>query len=307
MRVREIIRYAVEKSGLCAPDAIGDQLWAFALAALNRVYEDVWYLRPWNNEKLVNVEVTSSTGELILPWYVDAIMGVREGLTALDPVDALKVHAIDPAAFTRTGTACEYYRLPDSPVLTQPSSSGVITFTSTSADDDGDSFPVRVCGDDDGTEYRETVDLDGTADADTENSYDNLSRLTKPETTGRITVKSGSTELGIIQPWETTPRYKRVQVLDLPDASTTYYVQATRKFEPLVSDYDSLVLKTCESAIIDLLIAELLEQGGDDERAMVMRQRANTRIAEAHDMEVEREAQDQSIYPAAPLFDGLGE
>ena len=282
-------------------DAVPTRIHAFALGALNRVYNEVWHRYPFRDAKLVSVSVSVSedTEEVVMPIDVDAVRAMRSTSEALFPFNEVLLNNFDPGMFSETGTPYNYYNLPDAPVESQPASASTLVFVSSDDDDDG---TVRIFGTVDNDDVYEEITLTGTSDVTTANSFSEILSISKPETDGWLTVTDGSTTLGKVAPWDTAAAYRRIRPVPIPNADVTYYVEATRRFMALTSDNDTLLLPRCENAIFDMLVAELYDLNDQAERAAAERLKGAERMMAALNFEEQIDREDRRRFPAMSWF-----
>lgn len=310
MRVREIINEAVVKARLSRKDEIENELFQSALDSLNRVYEKVYNIYPWDNIKLFDVSVTqaANTGTVVLPSNVDLIRAFRIGVDVLKPAHEIRVNEFVPDLIENgDGTPVGYMYLPDSPVATQPASASLITLVSTSAADTGTNFPIHIEGTVSGEDDEEELDLSGTTPVTTTKSFTDIRKIVKPLTTGRITISDAvPATLGTIAPWDLEGQNKQVQLVPTPDSEKIITLQCTRRFERLVSDNDASVIPEADGALIDLLIAELLEAEEQEDRAQYYRAKATETLDLLSTKDLQNQARDFFAAPEQGMFGDLG-
>lgn len=75
MTVDQMIEDACFKAGLCEFQNVPSSLYAWALTALNRLYQQAWNAYPFRDEKmvLVSVAVAANATEIALPAELEAI------------------------------------------------------------------------------------------------------------------------------------------------------------------------------------------------------------------------------------------
>lgn len=303
MLVSDILSTTLAKVGLAQTDAVPTVLHDLALKFLNRVYEDVWNQYPFRDQKLVSitVSVAADTEELILPYDLDAVRSVRTATDPLYPINEIFMSDVWPEAFSEEGTEpAHWFSLPDSPVYTQPAAAGAVTVVSASSTDT--SLVVRVWGVSSGVQAYESLTLNGTTPVVGSTSFSEILGISKPLTTGRVTVTMGGSTAGTLAPWDYAGAYRRVRLCPIPTAATTLYIEGTRRFPRLTDDGDAIVLKKCESGIIDLLEAELLEYAGRPQEAVASRQKAEARLTTALRHETLIERADNRSYPEWGMF-----
>lgn len=312
MQVTDIIGQAVSKVGLAPSDAVPTKLWSWALGALNRLYEDVWNSYPFRDEKMVSVSlsVAAGTSEVVLDQQVDAVRALRQADGAMFPVNELILSnwgGVD--AFSDTGSPLTYFNLNDSPVYVQPTAAEKVKVVSTSTADTGGP-KVRILGTTTSGDVFEELTLTGTTPTGAStNTFSAILAVSKPQTSGHVTITgvTSAVSLGTIYSWDTRPSYRRLRVYPIPEAETTLYMEAVRRWRPLVSQYDTIGLRHCQNALFQMLTAELYEYTGEPDKAAMERQKAAESLRVAM---VRQEFQDQTdrrfALPAYSLFDDGG-
>ena len=306
MQTIDIIKNACAKTGIAPLDAVPTNLYNFALNTLNRVYEDLWNIYPFRDQKLIGVTCTLTSGEdeLVLPQDVQSVRAVRTATDPIFPINELMLDNFAPEVFDDTGEPTNFFNLPYVPVLVQPIAAGTINVVSDSASDvHSASAPlvVRIFGTASVLTH-EDLNLNGTNAVTGTLSFSEITQISKPITAGRITVKRDTTTLGTIPGWAYQGQYRRIRMYPIPDAAYTVYVDGIRQFPRLTSDYDAILLTKVESAIFSLLCAELHELKGDNESAQVERAKASDQFAIAIKQEERIESEDNARYPAYGMF-----
>jgi len=308
VRVKEMIDFAVVQTGAARKNEIPADVHAHALDALNLAYQQVWDVFPWDNSKMLNVEATTSDGLVTLPSYVDNIQAARVTNRPISAVGMIRTNNFNPEAFETVGTVCEYIWKRNDPVLTQPTSAINVRVVSTSASDTSAVGSVRIVGTAGGVETVEDIALDGTSNSDGSVSFTEIRKISKPVTTGRITIKDTSdNELGIVQPWETIPEYPTIQLVPPPDTSTTVKFQCLRKFEWLVDDNDPIQPSEMVKPILHFLMASLYERFNELQRATRERELGADALQVMEQNEAQHNDKDFSAAPAYGMFAGVGE
>ena len=310
MRVIEIIEEAVVKARMGRKGQVESELFSTALDSLNRVYEKIYSIYPWDNVKLFDVTVSqaANTGEVVLPSNVDIIRAFRIGVDVLKPAHEIRVNEFAPDLLVNgDGTPAGYMYLPDAPVAAQPVAASLITLVSSSTADAGTTFPVHIEGVVSAVDDEEEIDLNGTTNVTTTKSFTSIRKIVKPLTTGRITVSDAvPATLGTIAPWDLQGEYKRVQLVPAPDEAKTITIQCTRRFERLVSNNDASVIPEADGVLVDLVVAELLEAEEQEERAQYYRNKANETLEILRVKDLENQSQDFYAAPEHGMFGDLG-
>lgn len=310
MQAGDIIKLAAVKTGL-APNlnAIDTDIYAFALLALNRIYEDVWTIYPFRDEKMagVSVSVTAGTANLILPIEVESIRSLRRTTETLYVTSGITISEFAPDLFSQTGTPSMFMNLSDSPLaVVWPTTGSAASIVSTSTAD-VTPLAVRIHGKVGGFEVFENIVLTGTTPAAGSSVFTEIISVSKPLTTGYISVKISTVEYARLNPWDYRSAYRRIKLVPSPTASETLYIEAVRKFPRITSDNDTILIARAEGAIIDHLCAELYEYDEKVELAALERQKGGERLKMAINREEQRDANDNVSYPAYGMFgdDGM--
>lgn len=306
MRVIDIINQAVEESGIGRRGEIKSKTKDLVLDKLNTIYESIYTVHPWREAKIFNLSVTTTDGIVTLPYYVDTIRAARTGSNLpLVPINEVKLNLVAPESFDNTGSPSRFMHLSKSPVETQPSSASAITIASSSASDS--TGIVRFEGFVSDVLDREEVSLNGTSDVTTTKVFTSITEITKPLTTGRITVKEGSTTIGTIHPDDYSPRYQRIQLVPKVDSSTNVVFQCDRKFERFVSDNDSPVMEGVGSALFALLTADCYLYIKDIEMSSQWQKIGEDRLKILLERQDKIDESDRVVVPMMGMFGDLGE
>lgn len=308
MRVKEILDFALVQTGSARKGEIPNDLHDHALDALNLAYEQVWNLFPWDASKLYAIQATTTDGEITLPSYVDNIRAARVSDKPLSAVGVIRVNNFNPQAFETSGESCEYIYHPSEPVLTQPTSAINVRVVSTSTADTSAVGSIRIVGTAGGVETTEDIALNGTGNSDGSVNFTHIRKISKPITTGRVSIKDTSdNELGTVAPWETQPEYPRVRLVPPPTSSTTVTFQCLRRFERLVSDNDAVTPAIMGKPITHLVMAYMFRRFGEDQRAAIEEQQAQDCMRTVEKNENEHNDKDFSTMPAYGMFGDLGD
>ncbi len=302
MTTLDMINNIVESTGIGSRTKIKASIKALVLDFLNIQYEEIYRVYRWPNIKVFNHSVTTTDGICVLPNYLDAIQAARIGNNPIKPVSELFRWDFNPAGFDTAGSATNYMTLAPVPLLADAAADGVLVFKSDSATDaTASALTVRIEGLVSGVRVSEENDLNGTADVTTTASFDagSIISITKPRTTGRITVEAAdaSTELGTAAPDATHFEYKRIQLAAIVDTSTVVKFLCTRRFEPLVSDNDSLLIPIATNALLAFTKAEVFNWLGDDAAESKVRAKGSSSLEVALNYIKEVNDTDQSVAP----------
>lgn len=124
-------------------------------------------------------------------------------------------------------------------LLAQPASSTTVGIFSSSSSDTSQTVLLRgISG---SAEFYETVTLNGTATANSSNSYDYLLEAVKSATTtGKLTIvyNTGGEMASIISPESYFERYKVIEFYFVPSGAYSYNIRYRRLIKPMSQDND---------------------------------------------------------------------
>lgn len=312
MTAGELIANAVQKSGLCNtvdPDSgeysisrVPSDIKAFALSALNRVYEWVWRQYPHRDARIINMAVTIEEAEVVLPDEVEAIRSLRISNQALFPLNEMVI--ADLGGFDQLGESAvpaHYVSLSNAPVRVQPSAAGAVLL------DCNSDCTVHIRGKDaNGVHVAEDVSVSSGVQASSANQYSEIISISKGKTGTRLTVTVGEVEIASIAPWAERGEFRRIRIVPEPSATVTAYIDALRRFEKIVSYNDTVLLPRCENAIYCYLMAELYEFDEQAEKASSERSKAGEELVIALKFDEGIDRADFRTYPAEGMFGGCG-
>lgn len=315
MNLLDSITYAVIKTKLGMAGNISNDVYSFARDAYNRMYRRVWDDFPWQNEKLINISGTTSTGILWFPRTVDAIRSVRLADSSnvvtrtLNPISDIKVNEWNGNLFEsgNTGTPTSYVMIADSPVskdlTTELASGSVVKVNNKST---ATSVTVRVEGTDSGGAFvSDEITAAAGANQDGTVTFYSFTQITKNQTDGDVQVTDDGDITDVwaqIAPGQTQSIYKRIQLVPRVAVSTEVKIVATRRFEQLFADRQEVMIPVVSDALIDLLAAELLEYTEDYEKAVAERQKGWMRVKKAVELERTKNQQDNVYSPRQGMF-----
>jgi len=267
MTRKEIITLAIQRTGHGQADKIGNETLDIALNELNLLYERIWRVYAWREVRNLHVSVTTSTGTVVIPNYIDRIMSVRQDSNPIYPVNVFRINHIDPDWKDSTGTVTNFHYSEDSPVSSQPSVADRLKVVSSVAD----TGKVLIRFEDaSGNESVEELTLNGTTPVLTTGTATTVRHISKDQTSGWVTVKENAAEttIAIVPATHTLSQYRQLQLLKAPATTpATLHIHATRKFQPLMSDTESSVISGIDSALVEGLSAALWRWKGDEQAA----------------------------------------
>lgn len=303
MILKDLIEYACAKANLGKPGEVDAGVWAFAVSALNRCAEEIWKGWNWDNGKIIGLSIQTDEATITFPHFVEAVQAARIGTAPLAARDEILINQFEASRFEATGTPGEFLILPHAAAERQPAAAGTLSLASTSGLDIG--VKVHVEGaDGDGNRIAEVVTLSGPLAVSTVYSYAEITGLSKEASAGRVTVSEGDgTLLATIQPQDDRTALRRIRLMPDPGGTeTTVHFICKRKFLRLCNNYDVFAIDRAESALIDMLVAELLEYDQRADAAMAYRQSAGAKLGEAVRFETESMAREMRVIPAQPEF-----
>lgn len=307
MRVKEMIDYVLVQVGAARKGEIPADLRAHTLDALNMAYSQVWNAFPWDASRIFALQATTSDGEITLPSYVDNVQACRISDKPLTAVGVIRVNNFMPNSFDTAGTPWHFLYLRPDPILSQPAAAINVRIISTSTADVSSVGAVRIVGTAGGVETTEDLTLNGTTAVTGTVSFTEIRKISKPVTTGRITVKDSSdNEYGTIAPWETAPEYPRYRLVPPVSESTTITFQCLRKFEWLVSDNDVIVPAAFVKPVAHLLAATMFRKYGELDRAQVEDQLAQDALRTVENNENQQNEKNFVSTPLCGMFGDLG-
>lgn len=291
----DLATLACQKIGKSDSDTV-----ALAKKFVQQRYLMIYDSALWSDSQFL-YSTTASSDKVILPHWIDRIVGVRSGSDLnLPHTELANLFQTDPGIFERSGSPVLYSELPPVGVLQLPSTAAALTLISNAAADSG--VAVRVLGENSGVEARETVSLSGTTSVTTINSYDTPLAISKPVTSGAITVKdSASNVLLTLGPEEFERKHPRIRLHQAPGESTSLLILAKRRPLPLLHDLDTPALRNIENALLAYVTADLLEAQRQYGKAQAKITEASSLLAETRDME---KNQSQKTVRIIPTEDG---
>lgn len=270
--------FVLDKLGL---DKNNQTILLFAKNAARNIYKDLWRSGNYRATKQTLV-INNAEKTIRLPHYVAAIIASSYDNRQMFRIsEAEDVMTFAPEAFDTdkvvTGVDTYMSLSPDVGVYVAPGG-GTITVQSSSESDDG---VVSVHGTKDGEDVVEEITLSGMSQVSSIGSYDEIYTLSKPETTGTITVKdsSGNT-IQTLLPHENSRNHKRIQLVNEPDDTTKKLIMLV-KMHPVgyLYDNDSPMIDGSQSFIRKSLEAEMLEYDEQYDKANNAERKSGDRLS----------------------------
>jgi hypothetical protein len=252
---------------------------------LRRNYGVLYDLFLWP-ESVLAVRVPYTGEQVVLPPYVDKVLGVRGNINSrLFPADAVLFLDITPGIFEELGEPIGYTTLTPVAVATLPPATSKLVISSSSALDRGKVF-IRgevISG---GVENYEEFTLFGTTPVRTHNLYDIPLTIAKDITYGDVTVNSDTPDflsLQVIPKDEREVKHQRLWFLPVPDASKLNndnpafhcLVLAKRKISPLRTDQDTPIITGAQQVLVHGAAADLFRKLKDNDSATAMQGKAD--------------------------------
>ena len=263
-RARELLHEHVDAS-----DPMDEKF----LRQLNQVCERFIDSGNWAKSEFI-AELSAPNGYITLPRRASALLGVR-----IDNQPPRRVFAM-AHEFSETGPGghdfdhqmSSLYELPDACVHTDLTEAATISLHLSSNVDAGIGGVATLRGlDADGNRlFTEGVEgISVTLAYPSVNfpvSVSRIDSLTLPLTTGYSTLKAGTTEIGVYEPGETDPSYRRYKVGKVGDTCTVFALCSRRHVE-LLAETD-LVNPSNTGALKHGLIGLRLEDASDLDTAL---------------------------------------
>ena len=254
---------------------------------LRRNYQTLYdsFLAP---ESLVVVQVPYSTEQVIMPGYIDKVLGIR-GTTnqRMFPADAGLILDITPSAFDEIGDSINYVTLTPVAVSTLPPVTTKLLFASTS---DVDRTRIAIRGEvlSTGQELEEQIVLDGTHVMTSRYAYDVPLTIAKEITLGDVTVNAQSDmrSLEVILSYQREVKHQRLWFVPGPDTGAsigpaqagiplTCLVLGKRAIRPLLTDQDTPIITGVQQVLIAAAAADLFQKLGKPDQATAMQTKAD--------------------------------
>lgn len=224
----------------------------------------------WEKSDFV-VELSAPNGYITLPRRASAMLGFRIRGQRPRRVFAMahEFSEVGPGHHDLDAPGSSVYEMPDACVHTDLPAAGTLTFEC-GASDAGQTVIVRGFDEND----RRIFSADGSEgltvtlaspSVTTTQQFSAIESLTLPVTKGFVTLKTGTTELGVYEPGETDPNYRRYKVGEV-SADSTLEVLCSRRHVELVSE-DDLVYPANIGALKNGLIALIREDTSDIDSA----------------------------------------
>jgi hypothetical protein len=254
---------------------------------LRRNYQTLYDSFLWP-ESVLLVRVPYTTEQVIMPPYVDKVLGVR-GTSDLRmfPADSVLFLDITPSIFEEIGDPVGYTVLTPVGVSSLPVSTQQLVFASTSPVDTGKIF-IRGEVIASGVEITEEISLNGTTPVISLYAYDIPITIAKDVTVGDVTVNSASDtrSLAVIPAGARELKHQRLWFLPVPNTSSlsggdtfTCLILAKRLNRPLLSDQDTPIITGVQQVLIAAAAADVFRKLEKSDQATAMLQKAEGSMA----------------------------
>lgn len=273
---------------------------------VKRRYKSLYDKYPWLDAH-DTFQFRTTTNEIILPDWCERIVQVREDNAEdarnLQMVARQTVMVLAPGALDGDGERVAYSQLPSVATHTHPGGNQLTVQSSSTADT---AQTVRVRGRHNGLRIEETIQLAGTTPVTSTYYYDEITGLSKPATTGSLTIDNTAAtpaQLQVLLPHETERRHIRMQLhYDYATGADeeVITVLCKRRCVELRHDNDTPQISNLDDSLIAFALADLLERERQFAKATVKTQEA---VALANEMLLaEREQQQNHIQIIPDLF-----
>jgi hypothetical protein len=250
---------------------------------LRRNYQTMYDTFLWP-ESLVMVRVPYATEQVVMPDYIDKVLGIR-GTTNLRmfPADAGLFLDISPSIFDEIGDPVGYTVLTPVAVSTLPPTTTQLVIASTSP---VDRTKVFIRGEvlATGQEIQEEMVLNGTTPVTSSYAYDVPLTIAKDITLGDVTVNAASDmrSLEVIPANQRELKHQRLWFLSAPDNSRlgvgetfTCLVLGKRAIRPLLTDQDTPIITGAQQVLISAAAGDLFRKLEKSDMANAMLQKAS--------------------------------
>ena len=255
---------------------------------LRRNYQVLYDIFLWP-ESLVMVRVPYTTEQIIMPAYIDKVLGIRgTNNLRMFPADAGLILDIKPSEFDAIGDAVSYTTLTPVAVSTLPPVTAQLILQSTN---NSDRTKVAIRGEilSTGQEIEETVTLNGNLPVNTRYVYDIPLTIAKEITIGDISVNANDgpfTSLEVLPSYVRELKHQRLWMLPAPDNSIlstgghpadTFIalVLGKRAIRPLLTDQDTPIITGAQQVLIAAAAADLFRKLGNNDQATAFQQKAS--------------------------------
>jgi hypothetical protein len=235
-------------------------------------------------ETMLGVWVPYNSEQVIMPEYVDKIIGVRG--TAKDPLLPMELPLwlnLVPSVFEDIGVPVSFTMQTSVAVSILPPVSEQLILSSTSNEDTNvtgrDAGRVFIMGEIQGREVREEVQLNGFTPVLTANQYDVPITIAKGITAGDVTVSGATSGLILerIPAQRREMKHLRIWLLPNPNGSEAppfgsadtwkCLVLAKRRIVPLVTEEDTPIISSCQQVLIHGAAADCFRKAGQVDQA----------------------------------------
>ena len=245
MYFAEMVEQVLDLSGSDSGDDFEDMV----KASLNRVYRHMLTTVDADQERReFSFSLAANTRQAGLPLLVKQVLNIDDAtnLRRIYDISAREFDVLHPGT-TTTGDPDKAYPIGEFGVQAQPASAELVRIKSSSTSDAGANFKVRVTGEVSGVLATETIQLNGTTNVNSTNTYDasRLERVTKVAASGSswsgyltLSGATSGTTFAEIPVWFGSPTYLWYEFWPQPTAIRAYTIRAIMRKPDLLNDED---------------------------------------------------------------------
>lgn len=254
-------------------------------SAINRSYEEIADGHDWADlYRLETNEVVVTGGENVvyMPAHVDVVKKIildsnKELLWNASPSQLVKRNYDQ---LDNSSNPDQYSIMGSSPFKRPIITAETLVFVSS---DSSDTTPtVEIWGMVGGEEIHETIQMDGTNNVTSANTFSRITRIGTSSSVedssrvGHITVSgtTSSTEYAVIKSHEFDSRYQAIRLQDGASSGTTLTIFYKKKVQKLINDGDSLEIPVGK-ALFHSATASILDSQGKSAQAREHERKAN--------------------------------
>jgi len=245
MYFAEMVEQVLDLSGSDSGDDFEDMV----KASLNRVYRHMLNTVDADQERReFAFTLAANTRQAGLPLLVKQVLNIDDATNfrRIYDISAREFDVLHPGT-TTTGDPDKAYPIGEFGVQAQPASAELVRIKSSSTSDSGANFNIRVTGEVSGVLATETIQLNGTTNVNSTNTYDasRLERVTKVAASGSswsgyltLSGATSGTTFAQIPVWFSSPTYLWYEFWPQPTAIRAYTVRAIMRKPDLLNNED---------------------------------------------------------------------
>lgn len=313
MTAREMIGYMAHKVGLCMAGDEPEQIMVYGLKALNRGYQWLWNQYPFRDNKLFDYSVIPTGRDIVLPVEMDTVRSVvlaetRADVPCIDPIDAERMRESN-------GAVVGYVNLPDSALarsvdeaigavyaaLARVGGVAVGNPVVRAQVEGSDAAGIKV--------YKNHRFFDVPQEmtvADAGKLFNGCQRLVLDAAgvTGSVWVEVAAEDERVFEAEiaSFSGQYSGYRTIRLVGGVKPVRIHGTRRFFPLLTLDDSILLPRLENALLCHLAAELYEFAGVGEKAVTERAKATDELKAAIEFQEGVDTEELSETPEISFF-----